>query len=236
MTRKQSEVPGNGSAGEAAEYQKLRIAFLGGPMLCRACLRGLVRETLAEAEVIEAADIETILDLAAKGRKSDVVLRTALALDDSEVLAIRDLAQALSGIPLAVHTASEDAIALRSIVEFGVAGVIPTCVSTDVMGAALRLVAAGGTYLPANIFSRGAPASRGPVSREAGRFGLDRLTRRESQVFDLIAEGVPNKEVAKELGMAEATVKIHVHNILKKLKVRNRTQLAHMAARLRAQH
>jgi len=184
--------------------------------------------------VFEAADVETILDMAAKGKRSDVVLRTALALDDSDVLAIRDLAQALSGIPLAVHTASEDAIALRSIVEFGVAGVIPTCVTTDVMGAALRLVAAGGTYLPSDMFSRGVPASR-PRLAGGGRFGLDRLTRRESQVFDLIVEGVPNKEVAKELGMAEATVKIHVHNILKKLKVRNRTQLAHLASGLRSQ-
>lgn len=54
----------------------------------------------------------------------------------------------------------------------------------------------------------------------------DQLTRREREVADLIAQGLSNKEIAKDLRIGPATVKNHVHNILDKLKVRRRAAIA----------
>lgn len=64
--------------------------------------------------------------------------------------------------------------------------------------------------------------------------GLGRLTRRQAQVLDLLAEGYSNRQIATTLGMAEGTVRVHVAAILRALEVRNRTQAALMV--LRAKH
>jgi DNA-binding NarL/FixJ family response regulator len=53
-----------------------------------------------------------------------------------------------------------------------------------------------------------------------------RLTRREQEIVELVRVGRSNKEIARALGVAEGTVKVHLHNIYAKLTIRNRTQLA----------
>jgi DNA-binding NarL/FixJ family response regulator len=58
------------------------------------------------------------------------------------------------------------------------------------------------------------------------------LTPRELSVIDLLREGKPNKLIARQLDMQVNTVKVHVRNILKKLKARNRTHAAFVANRL----
>ena len=59
------------------------------------------------------------------------------------------------------------------------------------------------------------------------------LTPRELVVMELLAQGTANKIIAYRLGMSQSTVKVHVHNILKKLKVRNRTEAAVTARNMR---
>jgi two-component system nitrate/nitrite response regulator NarL len=51
------------------------------------------------------------------------------------------------------------------------------------------------------------------------------LTERESEVEALVRQGLSNKAVARHLGIAEGTIKIHLHNIYRKLKIKNRHQL-----------
>ncbi|QKS53151.1 response regulator transcription factor [Azospirillum oryzae] len=60
---------------------------------------------------------------------------------------------------------------------------------------------------------------------------LDRLTDRQRDVFELLLAGHSNKEIARGLGVLEGTVKVHVRAIMQKLGVRNRTQVAVVAAR-----
>jgi DNA-binding NarL/FixJ family response regulator len=59
-----------------------------------------------------------------------------------------------------------------------------------------------------------------------------KLTKRENEVFGLLAEGQTNREIAQALVISEVTAKVHVRNVLRKLGVRNRTEAALMAARL----
>jgi DNA-binding NarL/FixJ family response regulator len=92
---------------------------------------------------------------------------------------------------------------------------------------ALRLVLAGGVYLPPEILSQaaspgsGRPAGPGekPVTPED--IGL---TGRQNEVLALLVQGKPNKLICRELGLAEGTVKIHISAILRTLGVSNRTQ------------
>jgi two-component system nitrate/nitrite response regulator NarL len=76
--------------------------------------------------------------------------------------------------------------------------------------------------------------ARGADRLEGSRC-FDGLTAREQQITILIAEGLPNKEIARLINVAEGTVKMHLHNIYVKLAVSNRTALAVFATAYRQQ-
>jgi DNA-binding NarL/FixJ family response regulator len=115
----------------------------------------------------------------------------------------------------------------------GVRGYIPTSVEWEVAVAALMLVSAGGTFVPADALRSTAskPGDQPDGERQGRSDGLD-LTPRELSVIDLLREGKPNKVIAAQLDMQENTVKVHVRNILKKLNATNRTHAAFVANRL----
>ncbi|MBV8591229.1 MAG: response regulator transcription factor, partial [Acetobacteraceae bacterium] len=118
----------------------------------------------------------------------------------------------------------------------GVRGYIPTATKPEVAFAALRLVAAGGTFVPAHTV-RVATAwpDEGTTAIGAGggqHAGVGGLTTRELAVVHLLCEGKSNKAIALELNMQESTVKVHVRNIMQKLKVSNRTQAVSLLHRV----
>ncbi|MFJ6514804.1 response regulator [Streptomyces sp. NPDC091406] len=110
----------------------------------------------------------------------------------------------------------------------GASGFLLKDASADELAQAVRVVAAGDALLSPNItkrliveFSRTAGAPRAPLKERIGD-----LTERETEVLTLIAGGLSNAEIARELIVAEQTVKTHVGRILVKLGVRDRTQAA----------
>ena len=106
----------------------------------------------------------------------------------------------------------------------GVRGYISTSLNCDLAVAALSIVDVGGTYIPAHAVAS--------IPREPHRVPKNELdlTDREIAVARLLSEGRPNKVIARALEIEEATVKVHVRNILKKLHVSNRTQAAAIVA------
>jgi DNA-binding NarL/FixJ family response regulator len=105
-------------------------------------------------------------------------------------------------------------------------GFIPMSSSLEIASAALRLVIAGGSYFPHAAPGPWRPVSKNAAARTPRSTTLLELTPREQAVCELLTEGLPNKMIARRLGMAVSTVKIHVHHILEKLAVQNRTEVA----------
>lgn len=104
---------------------------------------------------------------------------------------------------------------------------LPMNVQLDVWFAILRLLCYGEDFFPGEILE----AWRVNESPEKPRKSIDMgnviLTPREAQILPLVAAGRQNKCIARELRLSEHTVKLHLHNIIGKLKVRNRTHAAH---------
>jgi DNA-binding NarL/FixJ family response regulator len=224
----------SGRGRTSAKGGNLRVALFGSDTLCRVCLRLLLREQLGDVEVIDMVGAEGAAREAPQGRKVDVAIYSTICPTGVQSTSLKEIMDRLPGVPIAIHTAAADPEILQRFVLEGAAGIISSKASSDVATAALKLVAAGGRYIPPDLLQRPARAPREQLNDVGlrGRFG--QLTRREAQVLELIAKGLSNKEVAKQLGLAEATVKIHVRSILKKMKVKNRTQLALLVARLEA--
>jgi DNA-binding NarL/FixJ family response regulator len=129
-----------------------------------------------------------------------------------------------SRVPAIVMSDQEGAEHVRIALESGAQGYIPTSLSLDLVVGAMQFVEAGGTFVPAStLMSRAGPGDA--LSGQSGRLG-GLLTERQAAVLECIRKGKANKQIAYELSMSEGTVKVHVRNIMKKLKARNRTEVA----------
>jgi two-component system response regulator DevR len=117
---------------------------------------------------------------------------------------------------------------IREFVNAGVAGFVLKDASFDEFVTTIRSVAGGRKVLPPqmaeSLFSQIAKAADGPDDSRT----LDdvRMTRREREVIELIGEGLSNKEIAKRLNIASHTVKSHVRNVMEKLALHSRLQIA----------
>ena len=135
-------------------------------------------------------------------------------------------------LPVIVLSGSEDADLMRSLMEVGVLGFIPKAYSPEVMLSAIRLVMAGGIYIPplllASAQAQGwqpSEAGASPADPARGIDGLRKLlTERQIDVMRLLSQGKPNKLIARDLGISEGTVKIHLAAIFRALNVRNRVE------------
>jgi two-component system nitrate/nitrite response regulator NarL len=88
----------------------------------------------------------------------------------------------------------------------------------------------GEPYVSPRLFARLLSEIKDGKEKKPTSFdGLSALTAREEQILELVAQGLSNKEIGNELGIAEKTVKHYVTNILQKLQVRNRVEAALMA-------
>jgi DNA-binding NarL/FixJ family response regulator len=146
------------------------------------------------------------------------------AEDNTEVSAnaLKVLSTLAPKIPIVVLAYSNDSELARRAICHGAKGYIPVTMGFEITIAAVRFVLAGGTYAPMDcLLSRDPPGvmlSQPP--------GTDHLTGRELTVTRAIQKGKSNKVIAYELSMCESTVKVHIRNIMRKLKAVNRTDVA----------
>lgn len=118
----------------------------------------------------------------------------------------------------------EEPAAVVAALSKGARGYISHSSSLEVAVAAIRLVRAGGTFVPAGSL-KASPEPARPVEST----GEDTaFTDRQREVILRLRQGESNKVIAYNLGMGECTVKVHVRNIMKKIRARNRTEIAYL--------
>ncbi len=133
-------------------------------------------------------------------------------------------------IPIvAILDADEDAELGATLLDTRLQGCIPTSSSVGVAAAALQLVTAGGLYFP-RVARQNEPPPNVPPSSMVRQVSASplvaKLTPRERAVLELLEQGMANKIIAYRLSLSQSTVKAHVHSIISKLNVRNRTEAA----------
>jgi DNA-binding NarL/FixJ family response regulator len=128
-------------------------------------------------------------------------------------------------VPVVVLADTDDLTQILKALEYGARGYIPTSVGIDVCVEAIGLAIAGGIFVPASsvlamrhLIDSGTQEAR-PLS---GMF-----TMRQAEVVQALRKGKANKIIAYELNLRESTVKVHIRNIMKKLKATNRTEVAY---------
>lgn len=107
--------------------------------------------------------------------------------------------------------------------------VIPMDLSLKIWLAVVRLMLSGGEYFPVAPLVITAARQRGARGRHSFHTGAEnevKLTAREMEILEKAAQGMQNKLIAAEFNLSENTVKVHLHNIISKLGVHNRTEAA----------
>jgi DNA-binding NarL/FixJ family response regulator len=115
---------------------------------------------------------------------------------------------------------------VRRAMELGAAGYVLKSAGRDELLTALRVVAEDGTYLPSELME---PLIAGVTGR-AGPTG--KLSPRERQVLQLVADGYENKQIAAELELSEATVKTYLRGVFERLEVSSRAEAVAVGLRL----
>ena len=147
-----------------------------------------------------------------------VVVFFADVNDASSISDLQFLEFAAADTPVVIMSDIDDVNYVTRALKGGARGYIPTSLSFNVAVEAVRLVEAGGTFIPASSLDR---EKFGTTSR-----ANDLLTERQLMVVEALCQGMANKQIAYELSMSEHTVKVHLRHIMRKLNARNRTEVA----------
>lgn len=140
--------------------------------------------------------------------------------DASSVTDLQFLEATAIDTPVVIVSDIDDVNYVVRALKGGARGYIPTSLSFDVAVEAVRLVEAGGTFVP--VSSLAMDRSKQEAAAKTG----DLLTERQMMVVEALCQGMANKQIAYELGMSEHTVKVHLRHIMRKLRARNRTEVA----------
>jgi DNA-binding NarL/FixJ family response regulator len=203
----------------------IAIALVEDNRVVREGLTMLLNEVPGLSVVHASADP----DVAAIQRAQARVLLLDIGLESGDSLdTARSVAHELPECRIVVMDllpAHED---IRDFVEAGVAGFVLKDASVEVLTETIRAVADGADILPVDVTSAlfSQIASRAAVQRGPEATQETRLTPREREVIDLISEGLSNKAIAARLHVSTHTVKSHVRNIMEKLTLHTRLQLA----------
>ncbi|HEY3020960.1 MAG TPA: response regulator transcription factor [Solirubrobacteraceae bacterium] len=175
----------------------------------------------------EAADGEQAVREAERLRP-DVILMDLVMPRLDGVGAMRELRRRLPASRVIVLTSFADDERLLPAIQAGAAGYLLKNVAPQELARAVRAAHAGEALLDTAVAARLVEAIATPPGEDAPP---ERLTPREREVLALLARGLSNKRIARELGVAEKTVKTHVSHLLAKLGVADRTEAAVYAVR-----
>ena len=154
------------------------------------------------------------------------------AVSEAPVLdAVGLLGRRLPGVPLVLVAERAELTQVAAALRLGVRGYLTPSLSPAVAVEALRLVLAGGTFIPADVVTQAAQRRLQDDGPPPPRDGFDGLTPREVEVLERLRRGLSNKVIAYELAICEDTVKVHITHIMRKLGATNRTQAALLACR-----
>jgi two-component system, NarL family, response regulator LiaR len=204
----------------AVSRATIRVLIANHQPIVRHGLRTLIAGESDLQVIGEADDGADAVRMARERRPNVVLIDLSLPTVDG-ISATRMIRSELSDTQVIVMTGVyEDASAIEAI-RAGAAAYLLKNARIDELLRTIRGAGAGQVALPTQVVAR--------MVRPVG--GHEALSHRETDVLCLVARGLANKQVARELGITESTVKTHVSGILSKLGLPSRTQLALYAAR-----
>ncbi|WP_419904695.1 response regulator [Kiloniella sp.] len=199
----------------------LKILVADDHQMVREGVKGVLAELDTDLIVLEAEDFSGVIESISAHTDLDLVLLDISMPGMDGVKNIIQLKSLAPDIPVAILSAHNDPKLVKEALAIGADGYISKTSKTAVMLHAIRLILDGEIYIPSLFLE---PNGLDITEQEQPSSPLDNLTPRQLEVFDRMRTGASNKEIAREIGCAESTVKAHVTAILKTLNVNSRAK------------
>jgi two-component system, NarL family, response regulator len=208
----------------------LKLLLVEDDELFRLGLATCLRQEPKIELVLEAADGETAIDLV-KHQDIDVAILDLILPGLNGLETCQQLQQLHPDLPVLVLTSHPDKDIIFKLIEAGAKGYCSKGIDAEKLILAIRSISSGATWWDPNASERISTAlSQVDRSPRSALLGAEfQLTKRELEVLALIAEGRTNQQIANLLFITAGTVRVHVHAILHKLNVSDRTQAAILA-------
>jgi len=192
-------------------------------------LAGALSQVFEGCTIRTATSLTEGLDQLGPDFDPDLVMLDLRLPDVTGISGFLRLRERVPDIPVLVISALSSTEVIEALMQSGAAGFIPKDASTRELRNALMQIRAGRRYLPPGYESVGKRTKGGemrvPSVQETSQ-RIAELTPQQARIMKLICAGKPNKQIAYELSLAEATVKAHITALLRRLGVQNRTQAA----------
>jgi DNA-binding NarL/FixJ family response regulator len=203
------------------------IALISPNNFFRTCLSRCLKEMGSEFEIRSYNNLDEWLKNAGPDA-AKIVLLCATGQKATETVVHQDLETALAaanGVRVVVVSDIDHPDLMVGALQKGARGFVPMSLDLEVFFGAIKLVNVGGTFIPVSglMSMRSTPASS--AESKAAAAAVSFFTARQQEVLEHLRIGDPNKIIAYKMSMSEATVKIHVRNMMRKIKANNRTEL-----------
>lgn len=233
-------IPGDRPIAGSGTAPELRLGLIDARTLVRDAVTSLLQDGNQLKELTSALVVLPFSDVSElrthcpePAAHLDVValnLGAAPLTEGSSRDDVDSLREYLAGLPLVLISDTFQLPALELLRREDIRGYIPAKLTPAVVVEAVRLVRAGGTFIPSDLLNY-APQDKSPAQEPDCAPMPHGLTRREQAVLGLLRRGAPNKLIAGELGISENTVKAYVRRIMKKLGAVNRTHACYLLQR-----
>jgi DNA-binding NarL/FixJ family response regulator len=212
------------------------IAVVDSRTLTRECLTQSLRACDTGLKIVPVSSMQDWRDEAEAHPSLGAILLNFgdKSLEQETAQEIRDIVSLFDPVPVLLLADSEDLEQIVLGMECGLKGYIPSSVGIEICAEAIRLAMVGGRYVPSSsIMAMGSHIKR----KVQGAKPLSSMfTQRQAEVVQALRRGKANKIIAYELNMRESTVKVHIRNIMKKVKATNRTEVAYKINEMFPEH
>jgi DNA-binding NarL/FixJ family response regulator len=209
----------------------MRVLMIDDHVMFLQGLRTLLGLLAPHLDIETSAHMSSALEMAGAA-SYDLVLLDWHMDDGDGAESMARLREAGCAARIVILSGETDSALIRKALDAGAAGFVPKIYSSEVMLAALEVVIKGGIFLPPEALRATSVAAAPVLSSDLVDIETrhPELTPRQVEVYRAAARGLPNKLIARELGIEVSTVKTHLTQIYAVLGVSNRTQAAYQAS------
>ena len=225
----------NGLTHEGERYLKIPVCVIDKRAFWRDCLTMCLTASSAK---LAAVGYDTIDDwLTASTQAPSTIILLCATGEEGTVRAIQSgLDRILSSVPgarVVILSDIDNPATMVSALERGARGFVTMSLSLEVAIEAIRIVNVGGTFVPASGLLSARQGFTAPLDGQPPAVeGRPHFTERQLAIIACVRRGEPNKIIAHKLNMTESTVKVHIRNIMRKIKAKNRTEVAFLTNEL----
>lgn len=191
----------------------------------RMALRTLLTSTLGFSDVLEAENFDHATTLLSE-KKIDLAVFDLMMPGMAGPGSLKAVRDRFPDLCLVMATASNRRENILLALQAGVNGYIAKSMGSKELSSALKQILGGTVYVPASIANPNIPRSADEIDATAASDLSATLTPRQRDVLTLVVKGKSNKEIARQLGLGEGTVKVHLAALFRALGVRSRSAAA----------